>query len=86
MGGGFERLHYLLESAFDPDGQLSITFLRVHPCSAPTSYPASGQLRIHLLLCSLCQPLDQAVMICASRVFAGVRELDIVRHQPTVFG
>ena len=31
MGGGFERLHYLLESAFDPDGQLSITFLRVWP-------------------------------------------------------
>lgn len=29
MGGGFERLHYLLESAFDPDGHLSITFLRV---------------------------------------------------------
>lgn len=29
MGGGFERLHYLLESAFDADGHLSITFLRV---------------------------------------------------------
>lgn len=29
MGGGFERLHYLLESAFDADGQLSIAFLRV---------------------------------------------------------
>lgn len=28
MGGGFERLHYLLESAFDADGHLSITFLR----------------------------------------------------------
>ncbi len=29
MGGGFERLHYLLESAFDCDGELSISFLRV---------------------------------------------------------
>ncbi len=34
MGGlgmttGFERLHYLLESAFDADGHLSITFLKV---------------------------------------------------------
>ena len=37
MGGGFERLHYLLESAFDPDGQLSITFLRVRRCSARTA-------------------------------------------------
>jgi hypothetical protein len=37
MGGGFERLHYLLESAFDPDGQLSITFLRVSCCSAQTA-------------------------------------------------
>ena len=29
MGSGFERLHYLLESAFNCDGQLSISFLRV---------------------------------------------------------
>lgn len=29
MGGGFERLHYLLETAFDTNGELSIGFLRV---------------------------------------------------------
>lgn len=29
MGGGFERLHYLLDDAFDSDGHLSAGFLKV---------------------------------------------------------
>lgn len=58
MGGGFERLHYLLESTFDPDGQLSITFLRVCRRSAESV--------IKLPCINLAKPISSTLRLCAS--------------------
>ena len=58
MSSGFERLHYLLESAFDADGDLSPAFLKArrtvtsstiiyHPCVLwPAFYHPTTRMRI----------------------------------------
>jgi hypothetical protein len=65
MSAGFERLHYLLESAFDADGGLSPAFLRarmtvlqiIHVLTQPNftgcpfcwSRPLTASEAIHLM-------------------------------------
>ena len=42
MSAGFERLHYLLESAFDTDGDLNPAFLKARPAVSLISATIAG--------------------------------------------
>ena len=67
MSAGFERLHYLLESAFDADGDLNPAFLRARATISPAgrtplAYPC---MAYELPLSQLLTGAQALVLLCS---------------------